>query len=280
MSNTIRLKRGTTTPTAGSFAGTGEIAINTTTGTAYTLTDGGSVVQIGGGGSGSVAWGSITGTLSSQSDLNTALGLKAPLASPAFTGTPTAPTPATSDNSTTVATTAFVKASINPTTNFYTQGKNNTGSTIPAASVVYINGASGGVPLFVLAQANSSTASDTTFGVTMNSIANGSNGTVITAGILSNVNTSAWPVGTLLWLSPTTAGGLTSTMPSAPNHSVFIGFVTTQSSGSGQISINIQNGYHLEELHNVAISSPANQDLLSYNSSTSLWNNTSISSLG
>lgn len=34
----------------------------------------------------------------------------APLASPAFTGTPTAPTPATSDNSTNIATTAFVKA--------------------------------------------------------------------------------------------------------------------------------------------------------------------------
>jgi len=36
-------------------------------------------------------WGSITGTLSSQTDLNTALGLKAPLASPTFTGTVTAP---------------------------------------------------------------------------------------------------------------------------------------------------------------------------------------------
>lgn len=32
-------------------------------------------------------WGSITGTLSDQPDLNTALGLKAPLASPTFTGT-------------------------------------------------------------------------------------------------------------------------------------------------------------------------------------------------
>ncbi len=36
---------------------------------------------------GGVAWGAITGTLSSQSDLNTALGLKAPSASPTFTGT-------------------------------------------------------------------------------------------------------------------------------------------------------------------------------------------------
>lgn len=45
---------------------------------------------------GSAAWGGITGTLSSQSDLNTALGLKAPLISPSFTtpilGTPTSGT--------------------------------------------------------------------------------------------------------------------------------------------------------------------------------------------
>lgn len=36
-------------------------------------------------------WGSITGTLSSQTDLNTALGLKATSASPTFTGTVTLP---------------------------------------------------------------------------------------------------------------------------------------------------------------------------------------------
>lgn len=37
------------------------------------------------GGSGAAVWGSITGTLSAQTDLNTALGLKAPLDSPTFT---------------------------------------------------------------------------------------------------------------------------------------------------------------------------------------------------
>lgn len=41
--------------------------------------------------------------------IRSALGDKAPLASPAFTGTPTAPTPTSGDNSTKVATTAFVK---------------------------------------------------------------------------------------------------------------------------------------------------------------------------
>ena len=44
------------------------------------------------------------------SGLVASLGLKAPLASPALTGTPTAPTAATENDSTQVATTAFVKA--------------------------------------------------------------------------------------------------------------------------------------------------------------------------
>jgi hypothetical protein len=65
-----------------------------------------------GGGGGAATWGSITGTLSSQTDLNTALGLKAPLASPALTGTPTAPTASAGTNNTQIATTAFVAAAL------------------------------------------------------------------------------------------------------------------------------------------------------------------------
>ena len=56
------------------------------------------------------ASGSQDGYLSA-SDWNTFNG-KAPLDSPGFTGTPTAPTPATGDNSTKLATTAFVEASL------------------------------------------------------------------------------------------------------------------------------------------------------------------------
>jgi hypothetical protein len=64
----------------------------------------------GGGGGGSGIWGGITGTLTKSDDLVAALALKAPLDSAALTGTPTAPTPATADNTTKLATTAFVKA--------------------------------------------------------------------------------------------------------------------------------------------------------------------------
>lgn len=54
----------------------------------------------------------LAGDLGGTADLPTVPGLagKAPLASPAFTGNPTAPTPATSDNDTSLATTAFVQA--------------------------------------------------------------------------------------------------------------------------------------------------------------------------
>lgn len=47
----------------------------------------------------------------SQNAVYDALALKAPLASPALTGTPTAPTPTTGDNSTKLATTAYADAS-------------------------------------------------------------------------------------------------------------------------------------------------------------------------
>lgn len=63
----------------------------------------------GGGGGGSGVWGAITGTLSAQTDLQNALNLKAPLASPTFTGSVTLPTPSTGDNSTLGATTAWVR---------------------------------------------------------------------------------------------------------------------------------------------------------------------------
>lgn len=57
-------------------------------------------------------WGDIGGTLSDQTDLVAALALKANLASPALTGNPTAPTQSPSDNSTKIATTAYVDAAV------------------------------------------------------------------------------------------------------------------------------------------------------------------------
>lgn len=61
---------------------------------------------------GAGAWGTLTGSLSAQTDLVAALALKAPLAAPTFTGVPAAPTAVAGTNTTQLATTAFVGAAI------------------------------------------------------------------------------------------------------------------------------------------------------------------------
>ena len=59
-----------------------------------------------------VTFASITGQPSDNTNLNAAFNLKANLASPAFTGTPTAPTATTGTKNTQIATTAFVQDAI------------------------------------------------------------------------------------------------------------------------------------------------------------------------
>ena len=122
MANTIKHKRGTTTPTAGQLL-VGEIAINTATGAVFTKTDGGSVLALNSASptfTGTPAAPTATAGTSTTQIATTAFVtavdiLKAPLASPTFTGTPTLPTgtigvtQATGDSTTALSTTAFVQ---------------------------------------------------------------------------------------------------------------------------------------------------------------------------
>jgi hypothetical protein len=83
--------------------------------------------------------------------------------------------------------------------------------------------------------------------------------------------TSTWADGDPVYLG-STAGSFSQTKPLAPNHLVYLGFVTTASNGSaGRMYVRVQNGYEMDELHNVSAVSPANNDILKYNTSTSLW---------
>ncbi len=111
--------------------------------------------------------------------------------------------------------------------NLITVVRNDTGSTIPEMSVVYINGAQGDTPRITLALAGNEGSSSKTYGLVVNDITTGNKGTVIVNGTLRNLNTnsqfSSVSEGTALWLSPTVSGGMTTTKPYAPDHSVFIG---------------------------------------------------------
>lgn len=107
--------------TALNFTGAGVVASDAGGGVA--------TINIPGGAVGAVSWGDIGGTLSNQTDLNSALSAKAPLANPTFTGTPAAPTAAGGTNTTQIATTAFVQQEIS--SNKYVDGEVETYADLP-----------------------------------------------------------------------------------------------------------------------------------------------------
>ena len=205
------------------------------------------------------------------------LSAYAPLNSPAFTGDPTAPTAPLGDNDTSLATTAFVQQELLSGTanakNLEVYVRNQTGSTLAAGAIVYINGATGNRPTVTLAQANNDANSAQTMGFVKTAIANNGFGYVIVRGEVENLDTQALTEGVQLYLSPTTAGAWTTTKPSAPQHLVYVGIVIRSHPTQGVILVAVQNGYELNELHDVAISSPTNGQVLKYDSAQGLWVN-------
>jgi hypothetical protein len=155
---------------------------------------------------------------------------------------------------------------------------NLSGTTMTKGTVVYISGHLATVPVVSRAIATSAATSAFTIGLVAENINNNSRGWVVTTGVISGVNLSSFTEGDTLYLSGTTAGEFTSTKPSAPLHMVRIGTVT-KATASGELIVIIQNGYELQELHNVSIIGVANGDLIQYESSTSLWKNVPLSTV-
>lgn len=154
--------------------------------------------------------------------------------------------------------------------------RNETGAPLTKGTIVYISGAAGNKPLVSKALATGDPTSAGTFAILSADISNNNNGTAIVAGELKGIDTFGIPEGTSLWLSPTVAGTWTTTKPTAPNHAVFIGTVVREHQNQGVIEVRIQNGYELEELHDVAVLDKANNDVLVYESSTTLWKSKTI----
>jgi hypothetical protein len=159
----------------------------------------------------------------------------------------------------------------------------NTTLTKAAYQAVRISGAQGGRLAVALAQANNDTNSADTIGIVCETIATNQEGFILTVGQLENINTTGslqgetWVDGDVLYLSPTTAGRLTNIKPTgATGHIVVVGYVEYAHANNGSIYVKVMNGWELDELHNVYISSPVNNNVLTYESSTSLWKNKTV----
>lgn len=245
-------------------------------------------------------WGAITGTLSSQSDLQSALNAKVPYTgatsnvnlgeyglTSGYVGFDITPTGTPSGIGTMYWDTANRTVSLidgdGDTTLQIGQEErilvhNNTGSTLTDGQVVYVTGSTGELPSVSLANASNESTSAATIGVVTEAIANGADGFITTSGLIHGLNTLAFNEGDLLWLG-TTSGTYTNVKPTSPNHLVLIGYVIKKAGGNGSILVKIQNTQELKESSDVLFSGLANNDVLVYETASSLWKNKSLATI-
>ena len=173
---------------------------------------------------------------------------------------------------------SLVTSAVAGAKSIYQDVRNQSGSSFVKATPVYISGSEGSSGKMLISSASnaSEATSSKTMGITTSAISNNSNGQVISEGILEGIDTTGAVDGDPVWLGVNGAKiyGLLN-KPSAPAHLVFLGIVIRGGqANTGSIYVKIQNGFELQELHNVEISSLLNGNILSYDSATSTWKNT------
>jgi hypothetical protein len=148
---------------------------------------------------------------------------------------------------------------------------------INKGQAVYVSGAQGTNIVVSKASNASEATSSKTLGLLETSGANNSIVNVITSGLIDGIDTSSATIGDPVWLG--VAGNLLYGLvnePIAPAHLVYIGVVSRVSATVGEIIIKVQNGFQLKEIHDVLLTSVANNEGLFYDSATSLWKNKTI----
>jgi hypothetical protein len=154
---------------------------------------------------------------------------------------------------------------------------------ISKGQAVYVS-SSNGTNMVVSKASNASEAtSSKTMGLLEASGNTNAQVNVVTEGLLAGLDTSTAVAGDPVWLG--TSGNLIYGLvnkPYAPAHLVFIGIVTRVNQNNGEIFIKVQNGFELDELHNVdnKTNTPVDKNLLAFEAATSLWKNKSFSDLG
>ena len=148
-------------------------------------------------------------------------------------------------------------------------------TSLSKGEVVYLFSATGDRASVKRAANTGDATSAKTIGVVAESIAAGQNGLIRCQGVLDGLNLGAFTAGDTLYLGAT-AGTTTATKPVAPNHLVYVGVVERANAGNGQLYVRVQNGYELDELHDVLITSPGAGAVLSYDATAGLWKDATI----
>jgi len=158
------------------------------------------------------------------------------------------------------------------------------GTSISKGQAVYVSSADGTNMIVSKADYDADATSATTMGLLETGGVTNDQVYVITEGLLAGLNTSTATAGDPVWLGD--AGALlfgVANKPVAPKHLVYLGVVTRVSSTVGEIFVKVQNGYELGEIHDVLLEADVNiadNEVLAWDSGTSLWKNQTASEAG
>lgn len=152
---------------------------------------------------------------------------------------------------------------------------NNSGVVVPKGSFVMATGAQGDKITIAKAVTNGTVSPEYMLGIAGEDISSGQEFShIVTSGIIRDLNTSAWSVGTVLYPNPLVAGGLTNIVPSAPNIKTPVAIVLRSHQNTGRIYVRmtLASGLGVTD-SNVQITNPQNQNVLQYNSTLGIWQN-------
>ena len=152
--------------------------------------------------------------------------------------------------------------------------RNNTASIITKGTAVYATGTLGASGRITVAPmiANGTIPGRLFIGLAAEDITAGTDGQVMTFGKIRQVDTSAFNDGDVLWISPTVAGQLTATEPTAPNLKIATAFVIHDAT-NGTLMVRAEQGNDLHNNQRVQVSGLTNNDVLTWNNANQRWEN-------
>ena len=161
--------------------------------------------------------------------------------------------------------------------------RNSTGSTIGKGTALYASGVEPSGRIQVTPYVADGSVREVRFmGLATESISSGVNGFVQHFGYVRDLDTrgtsstsisvgdETWAAGDLLYVHPTVPGKLTNVKP---QHEIVVAIIIIRHQSTGILFVRPTSGGHLEDIHDISLSSLSNQDILIYNSASSIWVN-------
>ena len=158
-----------------------------------------------------------------------------------------------------------------------TRVKNDESIQINNGQIVYINSAAGANPLAKIASTSNADIAQRTFGMATENIPANGFGAITTEGLVRDIDTSAFPKGSMLWLG--TNGSVTNIEPVAPVSKISVGMVLRSNASNGVVYVKIRAIARNQKLSDVFAPSLSDGDILKWNASTSRFEVYNIASV-